>query len=342
MERKAFLQTGCKAMAALGLPWATASGAAAADAMAPVRIPPYLRPGDLIGITTPSGTCSHEAVQPAVQQWQRWGFQVRLGEALGKKSGTLGGTDEERLADLQHMLDDPQVRAIQAARGGYGLVRIIDRLDFTLFRKHPKWLIGFSDATVLHAHVHQVCRIATVHGKMASSFPGDWNSAEEVQRLSLESIRDCITGKPVRYAAPPHPANRSGSAEGLLIGGNLRILESLAGSASDMKTDGHILLLEDADEFLYNIDRMLWSLDRNGKLSRLKGLILGGFRLRPDDPGEEFGMTLEQVVQEKIAPYSFPVCMGFPVGHQKDNRALKLGVPHRLDVGPEGAVLTSL
>lgn len=304
-----------------------------------VKIPPYLKAGDLIGITCPAGFITLEDVQPSVQLMQSWGFQMEIGKTVGKRSFTLGGTDEERTADLQYMLDNPTIKAIICARGGYGAVRIIDQLDFTTFKHHLKWIIGFSDITVLHSHIHQNFHIATLHSKMCNSFPADWSSAEPIQIETIESIKKALIGEEMVYASPASEFNRLGKAKGELVGGNLSLIASLAGSKSDINTKNKILFLEDTHEQLYNIDRMFYNLSRSGKLEKLNGLILGGFSLKPDDPDEQFGKSIEEIVLEKVKGYDYPVCFDFPVGHQKNNFALKCGVKHELEVGADGGKL---
>lgn len=294
--------------------------------------PPYLKPGDLIGITSPAGAITPEEMQPAISVMQSWGYEIRLGDTIGKKEFTRGGTDEERRKDLQQMLDDPGIHAIMCARGGYGSLRIVDQLDWKKFKRHPKWLIGFSDITVLHNHIHSHCRIATIHSKMTNSFPDVWDKAEPVQVQTINSIQDCLAGKKMVYSATPDPQNRDGIAEGILIGGNLKTIETLAGSASDINTDNKILFVEDTGEYLYSIDRMFWNLKRTGKLDKLKGLIVGGFRIRPDDAGDEFGKTLQEIVLEKTMDSRYPICFDFPIGHQRANFAVKCGVQHQLYV----------
>jgi len=302
--------------------------------------PPYLQAGALIGITSPAGAITETELKPALDRLQAWGFRVRIGSSINKKDFSFGGTDEERRADLQAMLDDPEIGAILCARGGYGSVRIVDALNWKQFRRHPKWVIGFSDITVLHSHIHRHCRIATLHAKMCNSFPEDWEKAEPIQRSTIESIRAALEGKPMRYTAPPHPQNQTGNCEGRLVGGNLKILEHLAGTPSDIDTRGKILFVEDTGEYAYSIDRMLENLRRSGKLDNLAGLIIGGFRIKPDDPGEEFGRTLADMVKEKTRGCRYPVCFDFPVGHQRANFALKCGLPHRLSVSAEGTTLS--
>jgi muramoyltetrapeptide carboxypeptidase len=306
-----------------------------------VKRPPSLSEGDLVAITSPAGAITQEEIQPAILQLQSWGLKVKIGDTIGKKDFTFGGTDEERAADFQTQLNDHEVKAILCARGGYGMVRIIDNIDFSHLKKHPKWIIGFSDITVIHSHLSRNCGIASLHSKMCNSFPDDWSKAEPVQIETILSIKKALMGEKMSYSAPPNSSNRPGAASGILVGGNLKTLESLTGSSSDIKTAGKILFVEDTGEYLYSIDRMFWNLKRSGKLDRLAGLIVGGFKIKPDDAGSEFGKTIEQIVLEKIKDSNFPVCFDFPVGHQKNNYALQCGVKHELRVA-EGSTLVSL
>jgi muramoyltetrapeptide carboxypeptidase len=305
-----------------------------APGWATTRQPDFLKQGDIIAITAPAGYISYEEIQPALQQLKSWGLVVRLGSTIGKRDGTFGGTDRERLADLQSMLDDKEIKAILCARGGYGLVRIVDGLNFAGFRKHPKWVIGFSDITVLHAHLFRKTGFASIHSKMCNSFPTYWALADELQKATILSIRDMLFGKPMQFRIPSTLHNRLGKAAGRLVGGNCKTLETLAGSPSDLNTKGCILFLEDTGEYLYSIDRMFWNLKRSGKLEHLTGLIIGGFKHKPSEkPEEEFGRNLQQIVLEKVQDCSYPVCFDFPVGHQRNNFALKCGAMVQLDVG---------
>jgi muramoyltetrapeptide carboxypeptidase len=297
-------------------------------------IPAYLRAGDIIGITCPAGSITLKEIQPSIDLIGTWGFRVKIGDTVGKKDFTFGGTDDERTKDLQQMMDDPSLKAILCARGGYGSVHIVDRLDFKGLSAHPKWIIGFSDITVIHCHLHRYLNMASIHSKMCNSFPDDWNKAEPVQIDTILSIRQALSGGAICYPIVPSDKNRTGLAEGQLVGGNLKTIETLAGTASDLPTDGKILFVEDTGEYLYSIDRMFWNLERTGKLAGLKGLIIGGFKIRPDDPGEDFGRTLYDIVWERVGRYAYPVCFDFPVGHQKDNYALKYGIVHRLEIAP--------
>jgi muramoyltetrapeptide carboxypeptidase len=330
MNRKHFLSSIIPLGAVLT---ATANAKTIEEPDVPSKIPPYLKKGDTIGITCPAGFITLEDIQPAITKMKEWGFEIKIGNAIGKKDFTFGGTDEERLLDFQQLLDDKNIKAIMCARGGYGAVRIIDQLDFKKFIIKPKWIIGFSDITVLHSHLNKNFNIASIHSKMCNSFPKDWGKAEPVQIETIESIKKCLLGEKMEYNTVPNEKNKTGIAAGILIGGNLKTLETLAGSKSDINTDGKILFVEDTGEYLYSIDRMFWNLKRSGKLSKLKGLIIGGFKVKPaDTPEEEFGKNLFEIILEKVKEYNYPICFDFPVGHQKNNFALKCGVRHRLQV----------
>lgn len=307
-----------------------------------IKLPPYLQPGDTIGICSPASYISVEEIQPAVQLMQSWGFNVLVGLSVGQKDFTLGGTDEIRASDFQSLLDNSEVKAIMCARGGYGVVRIIDLLNFKNFIERPKWVIGFSDITLFHTHINSRLHIATIHSKMCNSFPANWTLATPMQIETILSIRQTLTGQSVKYSAAPSSYNRLGRAEGLLVGGNLSLIETAAGSSSDLNSDGKILFLEDTQEQLYSIDRMLWNLKRTGKLAKLKGLVIGGFKVKADTAGDEFGKSVYELVIEKVKEYNYPVCFDFPVGHQVNNYALKCGAPHILQVDKDGSSLTSI
>lgn len=301
----------------------------------PWRIPPYLKAGDTVGITCPAGFMTPEEIQPAVQTIKSWGFNLRIGRTVGARDFIFGGTDAERLADLQQMLDDPSIQAIMCARGGYGCIRIIDQLDWKKFVERPKWIIGFSDITVIHAQLNHQFHIASIHSKMCNSFPEISEQVEKGQWESILSIEAALTNKRIEYPIVYDVSNRSGFGQGVLAGGNLKTIETLAGSASDLRTEGMILFLEDTGEYLYSIDRMFYNLKRTGKLENLKGLLIGAFRVKPDDPGDEFGRSVYNIVLEQVADYKYPVCFNFPVGHVKTNYALKCGVRHELNIDSE-------
>ena len=341
MDRKNFIRTSTAIVAASCLPKPGEANSQLTDPDKKFIIPSYLKKGDVIGITSPAGYITEEEMLPAIQLIESWGFKIRLGTSIGKRDFTFGGTDEERLHDLQYMLNTNEVKAVLCARGGYGSVRIIDRIKWNHFVAKPKWVIGFSDITVLHAQISRL-NIASIHSKMTNSFPDDPATADNLQMQTIDSIRQSISGERMSYETPPSEFNRNGTTTGRLIGGNLRTLETLAGTSSDILTADKILFLEDTGEYMYSIDRMFWNLKRTGKLSTLKGLIIGGFGIKTDDEGEEFGKTIYDVVMEKVASYKYPVCFHFPVGHQRNNYALKFGVEHRLIVNSSNCILTEI
>jgi muramoyltetrapeptide carboxypeptidase len=277
--------------------------------------PQYLNKGDKITIIAPAGKILKEKVETALSILQGWGLEFVTGSHLFSDHYQYAATDNERLADLQQALDDPSVKAILFARGGYGAIRIVDRVNWSGFRKHTKWLIGFSDITIFHSHVHRNFGIETLHGPMAAGL---------ADPTSAETLRKVLFGEPMVYTFDTHSLSKQGKAQGELVGGNLAILCSLIGSASDIETKGNILFLEDVGEYLYRLDRMMWQMKRSGKLSQLKGLIVGGMT-EMKDGDTLFGKTAYEIVSEAVSEYDYPVCFGFPAGHKEDNRALILG-----------------
>lgn len=299
-----------------------------------IKIPSYLQAGDTIGIVCPAGYMAKEKAQTCTDVLQEWGYKVKIGNTLGSGSDNyFSGTDAERLQDLQGMLDDDTVKAILCGRGGYGVGRIIDQIDFKSFKKHPKWIIGFSDITVLHAHIYSNYKIATLHAPMAAAFNDDGYKEEYVQSLKL-----ALQGKKAKYSCVPHVFNKKGEAVGELVGGNLALLVNITGTPSQLKTKGRILFIEDVGEYLYSIDRMFWQLKRSGQLDKLAGLIIGGFT-DMKDTDRPFGKTVEEIIHEIVKEYDYPVCFNFPVSHGKENYALKVGVGYKLKVGANKVVL---
>lgn len=296
-------------------------------------IPPYLQPGDTIGITCPAGYFCLDDVQPAMDALQRWGYKVKLGKTIDGQYYQYSGTDEERAADLQNMLDDPEVKTILFGRGGYGTIRIIDKINFNQFYLHPKWLCGYSDITVIHSYVHTQMHIPTLHCEMCIDLKYG------TRDRSAETIQQAFRGDPLTYRVSPHPLNRKGNGEGLLVGGNLSLLTEMVGSSSDLDTDGKILFIEDVHEYLYHIDSMMWTLKRAGKLTFLKGLVVGGFTRLKEDDEIPFGQTAYEIIRDKVKDYHYPVCFGFPAGHEFDNFSLRLGMVHHLSVAKEGCIL---
>jgi len=295
--------------------------------------PPFLRQGSLIGITAPSGYVSQERVAYAVTVLEKWGFKVKLGATIGNEHNYFSGTDAQRLADLQSMMDDPEIGAILMGRGGYGLSRIIDALDFTAFVARPKWICGFSDITVLHSHIEARYGIASLHSPMCGAF-----KPESAHEAYLKTFRAALCGESIMYHIGDTKNNRHGVAEAPLTGGNLSLLAHLIGSASEIDTKGKILFLEDIGEHLYKIDRMMLTLKRAGKLNGLKGLILGGFT-DLEDTERPFGQAVEDIIRDKVKEYDYPVCFYFPCGHQEVNYTLTLGAMHKLAVSENGVIL---
>ena len=270
-----------------------------------------------------------ERAQTCIEVLQQWGYKIKVGRTLGNQFHYFSGTDEERLNDLQAMLNDTSVQAILCGRGGYGTSRIIDRLDWKIFKKHPKWIIGFSDITVLHSFLFTKLKTASLHAPMAAAFnDGGW------QNEYVQSLKKALAGKKASYKTPGHAFNKKGAATGELVGGNLSLLAHQVGTASDLNTKGKILFMEDVGEYLYNIDRMLLQLDRAGKLAPLAGLIVGGFTDNKDTT-TPMGLTVEEIIYSRISKYDFPVCFGFPVSHETENYALKVGGVYTLKVGKE-------
>ncbi len=292
------------------------------------KIPPYLKKGDTIGIVCPAGYMPLEKVLACVEILERWGFHVKMGKTVGNDNGTyFSGTDVERLADLQQMMDDDAVQAVLCGRGGYGIGRIIDHISFKKFKKKPKWIIGFSDVTVLHSHIFQHYGIQTLHAPMAAAF----NDGLE-NNPYLRAWKRTLEGKSLNLQVDAHAFNQQGTAEGVLVGGNLALLAHLVGTESEVKTKGRILFIEDVGEYLYNIDRMMFQLKRSGKLKDLKALIVGGFT-DSKDMTRPMGFTAEEIIRDAIAEYDYPVCFGFPVSHEKENYPLKIGGRYELKVG---------
>ncbi len=281
-----------------------------------MKIPPYLKKGDTVAIVCTARKFFPEDAIPAKELLESWGLKTKLGTTIGLDSCQLGGTDLERAADFQNMMDDENIKAIWCARGGYGTVRMVDLLDFTKFNKNPKWIMGFSDVTVLHSQANAE-RVASMHCIMPFTVP---KASDEVK----ETLRKALFGEKMEYIIPSKPYDIQGKASGELVGGNLSILYSLLGSKSSLDTKNKILFIEDLDEYLYHIDRMMQNVKRNGYFENLKGLIVGGMTDMHDNE-IPFGQNAVQIITAIAKEYNIPVCFEFPAGHVKDNRALQLG-----------------
>lgn len=294
--------------------------------------PQALKIGDKISIISTARKISLEEVQPAINLLTEWGLEVVLGENLFAEDHQFAGTKVQRLADLQQALNNKEIKAIFCARGGYGTVQLIDEIDFSDFKKHPKWIVGYSDVTVLHNHINQHFGIATLHATMPINFKTNTKAA-------LQSLKDALFGNTLNYQCASHAYNRLGEAKGELVGGNLSILYSLTGTASQINTEGKILFLEDLDEYLYHIDRMMQNLKRAGMLHGLKGLLIGGMTDMNDNT-IPYGHSAIDIIKSIVADYDFPVAFGFPAGHLADNRALIMGEEVVLKVEEGGTTLT--
>lgn len=294
---------------------------------------PKLTEGDKVAIVALASKLNPDDIQEAISYMQNnWGVEVIVGESVSASYFGFAGTDKVRARDVQQMLDDTSIKAIFSARGGYGSSRIIDTIDFTVFKQNPKWIIGFSDITAVHSHV-QSLGFQSLHAPMPKTFMKD--------EFSLKTIQPFLFGNGMSYEILPHGSDRGGEAEGQLTGGNLCILAHLIGSVSDISWDNKILFIEDIGEYLYNIDRMMIQLKRAGKLKNLKGLIVGSFSDSKEND-EPFGKTAYEIIAEHVADYNYPVCYGFPSGHDIVNWSMPCGRNATLEVGITKTVLTFL
>lgn len=292
--------------------------------------PEFLQKGDTVGILATARKIDLATLQPAIKLLESWGLHVVIGKTIGKELNQLAGPDWQRATDFQEMLDNPKIKAIWAAKGGYGTVRIIDRIDFTNFKKKPKWIVGFSDVTVLHSQINSM-NIETLHGIMAVS-------AGSATPEAIESLRKSLFGQKLEYHVPKHAFNVKGKAKGELVGGNLSVLYSILGSKSEVDYKGKILFIEDLDEYLYHIDRMMMNLKRNGYFDNIKAVIVGGMTSMNDND-IPWGKNSEEIIQDVLKDYKFPIIYNFPAGHIKDNRALILGGNITIDVNDKEAVV---
>jgi muramoyltetrapeptide carboxypeptidase len=294
-------------------------------------IPSKLTRGDKIGIISTARKISLEELSPAINTLESWGLEVVLAENLFEEDNQFAGAVKQRTTDLQSMINNDKIKAILCARGGYGTVQIIDNIDFTNLKKNPKWIVGYSDVTVLHSHLHNL-GVASMHATMPINFATNTKDA-------LKSLKKSLFREETIVECDPHPFNKKGRIEAEIVGGNLSILYSLLGSDSDIDTDGKILFMEDLDEYLYHIDRMIMNLKRNSKFENLKALIVGGMS-DMNDNDIPFVKTAEQIILEHTKKYNFPICFGFPAGHINDNSAIVFGVKSLLEISAKKVRLT--
>ncbi len=300
-----------------------------------MRFAPFLKPGDKVGLLSPARKISPEEVAPAMASLQEWGLIPVLGTHIYSVSRQFAGTDAERIDDMQKMIDDPEIKAILFSRGGYGCLRIADQIDFSRLKQFPKWLVGFSDLTAFGAAMLKA-EVASIHGPMCIS----WNG-KTADPISRGHLREMLMGNVPKYSyVPSNPdACRTGQGTGRLVGGNLSILSQLIGTPHDIDTKGNILFIEDIDEYLYHIDRMMIHLKRSGKLKGLAGLIVGGFNDIKDNE-IPFGATIEEIVRDAVGASDFPICFGFPTGHWPSNYPLVVGAKATLSVSHAMVELT--
>ena len=299
-----------------------------------MKVPEALKQGDKIAIVAPARKISSKELENAIKIIQDNGYEVVLGDTINKASDQFAGNDDERANDLQQILDNEEIKAVLFARGGYGSVRIIDKIDFSNFVKKPKWLVGYSDITVFHCHLNENFQVPTIHGSMPINFHENTNS-------SLTSLFDALKSKPIDYKFPSDNIfNRKGKAEGQIIGGNLSVMYSLMGSDSFPDLKGKILFLEDLDEYLYHIDRMMMCFKRAGVFSELSGLLIGGMTDMNDNT-IAFGSSAKEIIRNTVEEYNYPIAFDLPIGHIKDNRSLVMGWNYKVDVN-ESVTISSI
>lgn len=296
--------------------------------------PNKLKKGDKIGIIAPARKIQMDEIAAAIKGFERWGFELVLGKNIFAQHKQFAGTDEQRAEDLQFMLDNSDIKAVVCARGGYGTVKTLKLLDFTKFLKNPKWIVGYSDITALHAHLNQNLGVKSILGTMPFNFPKDLT-----ENKAVKTLKKALFGEQNIYEVPNHEFNRTGKVFAELIGGNLSVLFSVSGTKYDIDTSGKILVLEDLDEYLYHIDRMMMNMKYGGKLENLKGLIVGGMTDMNDNT-VPFGKSAYEIIHDAVKEYDFPVCFNFPTGHIEENYALILGAKVEFEVGKNKVVLS--
>jgi muramoyltetrapeptide carboxypeptidase len=292
-------------------------------------VPSPLKAGDKIGIIAPSRKISRDRVTEAIALIESWGYQVILGENLFNEYHQFAGTDDDRAADFMRMISDKEIKAVLCARGGYGTVRILEMIDPGIIRNNPKWIIGFSDITALHSYFNKVIKCETMHATMPILFNSDTRYNDSWQKLKM-----VLQGENPHYEIAAHELNRTGTANGMLVGGNLSVLFSLRGTFCDIDTDGRILFIEDLDEYLYHIDRMMMNLKISGKLKNLKGLIVGGMTEMKDNI-IPFGKSAYEIIADAVKNYDYPVAFNSPAGHCEPNLPLLFGSNVSFDVKPD-------
>lgn len=289
--------------------------------------PPYLKSGDIVGIFAPARSIDQNSIDNFTNQLRKWGLRWKFGENLLGQYNRFSGSDEERSDDLQTMINDPEIRAIFAARGGYGSIRTLQNVDFSNFEKDPKWLIGYSDITVLHSYINKFTGTESLHGPMPLNF------GESTDKESVESLRKALFGEALSYNFGGHELNIEGEAEGEIVGGNLALISSLNGTVLFPDLRNKVLFIEDVDEYLYNIDRMMMNFSLSGVFNRIKALVVGDIGIKEEEDDIPFGKTAYEIIHEITDQYNIPVCFNFPAGHIFKNMTLIFGRKIQLRVG---------
>lgn len=294
-----------------------------------IQKPQALKHGDTVGIVSPASKIDEKHIKSAVGQIEAFGYNVVVGTYALEQHHTFSGTDKQRASDLQKMLDAPEVKAILCSRGGYGTIRTLQHLRWDVYKKNPKWIVGFSDITALHSALHNM-GYASVHGVMTAYFSNGGKTSK-----SLQTLMNALTGVPNKYMFAHSKYNVTGEASGVVVGGNLSVLFSLRGTPFDIDTRGKILFIEDLAEYRYHIDRIMMNLKTGGLLEGVSGLLVGGFTGLKDNDNP-FGMSYQEIIIDAVKDYGFPVAFDFPAGHQPENYAIKMGCEAELSVSEEG------
>ncbi len=295
--------------------------------------PSYLKKGDHVGIVAPAGIVKNTEIEPAIGILKEWGLQPVKGKHLFEMHGFFAGTDYQRLEDFQQMLDNPDIRAIFCARGGYGIIRIIEKLNFSNFLKSPKWIIGYSDITIFHVYLNNYLKCESLHAIMPKNFQKAHDDG-----LSLPTLKNALFGEKLKYNMEKHALDKPGKATGKLMGGNLSLICSLQGTPLEINTKNKILFIEEIDEYIYHIDRMMMNLKLSGKLNNLKGLIIGGMtKIKHTTP--DYGKSAYEVISDIIADGDYPVAFGFQAGHIIPNHTLCMGRNIKMEVSDQGTLI---
>jgi muramoyltetrapeptide carboxypeptidase len=295
-------------------------------------LPPFLKAGDKVGVLSTSNFTEQAYIDELIKILKEWKLEPVLGKTIGPREGSFAGSDKLRRNDLQQMLDDNEIKAVLETMGGYGIIRVIDQVDFNKFKFSPKWLVGYSDTTFLHSHVQGMLSTASIHGTMAADLQGGYKAG------SWESLRKALFGEKLKYKIKSHPLNREGKSEAMLVGGTVSVLCNAKGTLSEVNTNGKILFLEEVGEHQYRLDSYLTSLKKAGKFEYVKGLLVGQLiDIKIDEP--PFGRSPEEIVLDAVKEYDFPVCFGFPAGHGGVNKAMIFGAPVRMTVTAKGSTV---